>query len=425
MFRNIARLFYTGIFSLALPFLFLRLWLRSFKLPAYRRRWHERLGLFQSPPSTGGLWIHAVSLGEVNAASLIIKAFKKSFPQIPITITTMTVTGSQRVKDLFADQVFHVYVPYDVPVFISLFLRKIKPRLAVIMETELWPNLLHMTYSYQIPLILANARLSERSAKNYTKIKFLVEPMLKKFAFIATQSELEKQRFIQLGANPSDIETIGNIKFDLEIPADVAIQAEQLKQALGQKIIWVAGSTHEGEEEILLEIYQKLQIHHPQLLLFLIPRHPERFESVYQLCIEKHLSPCRRTELNSNQSNFNVLIGNTTGELLTFYQLADFVFVGGSLVPIGGHNFLEAALLKKAIIVGNQLFNFTEIANLFRKNQAFIEVTTAEELQSTIEKLLQHPEQKNDLAQKAYDVAIKNRGALNRLLVKLSVYFSG
>ena len=275
------RRIYTLFYWLLLPFILFRLLWRSRKAPAYRRRWLERFGIFNSEVKPGSLWVHAVSLGEVIAAVPLINEFRKQYPDEPVTITTMTPTGSERVKAVYGDSVLRVYVPYDIPLLIQKFINKVKPRLLVIIETELWPNLLYVCNKNHLPVLLANARLSERSARNYARVKTITAQMLQNISKIAVQTKAEADRYIGLGLPPDRITVTGSIKFDIRIPQDLEDKAAGLRRLLGiDRRIWVAASTHEGEEEQVLKAYAKIRQHFPNALLILVPRHPERFPAV-------------------------------------------------------------------------------------------------------------------------------------------------
>lgn len=263
----------------------IRLLWRSHRAPAYRRRWKERFAHFPAPQKKGGLWVHAVSLGEAIAAIPLIKGFLANHPDELVTVTTMTPTGSEKILAAFGDKIFHVYVPYDLPRIVKRFLFKIKPQLAVIIETELWPNLLYYTAQQHIPILLANGRLSERSAKRYARIKPIAKSMLQCFSYLAVQTKIEAARFIKLGIEPRKVIVTGSIKFDTQIPRDLEDKSQGLRRLLGlERLIWIAGSTHEGEEEQVLDAFATVKASFPNLLLILVPRHPERFNKVASLC---------------------------------------------------------------------------------------------------------------------------------------------
>ena len=278
------RLLYSFLLYLFLPFIFLRLWWRSFRLPGSGNRVSERLGFYPFK-LRDCIWIHAVSVGETMAALPLIKALKNRYQQCPILVTTMTLTGAERVQKALGNEVTHAYIPYDLPDAIKRFLRSAKPLIAIIMETELWPNLMAITHAKGIPICLMNARLSAQSARGYRRIQPLTRQMLSAIEVIAAQGQSDAKRFIELGANQNQVTMTGSIKFDLELPDDVVKKAEILRQQLGgeERFIWVAASTHEGEEEIILAAHHQLRIKNPTSLLILVPRHPDRFDPVFKL----------------------------------------------------------------------------------------------------------------------------------------------
>ena len=414
------RTLYTLLFHLGLPLVAIRLWLRARKAPAYARRIGERFALNLPVMQPGGIWVHAVSVGESIAAAPMIRELLKRYPQLPITVTCMTPTGSERIQALFANEprIQHCYLPYDLPWAAARFLERVKPRLGVIMETELWPNHIHQCAKRGIPVALANARLSARSAKGYARFAGLTRPMLEEMSLIAVQTEAEAERFRLLGARPECVEVTGSIKFDLSIDPQLPIKARDLReqwQAL-ERPVWIAASTHEGEDEILLSAHRQLLASYPNGLLILVPRHPERFNSVFQLCQREGFATVRRSSGEPVAAQTQVLLGDTMGELLFLYALADSAFVGGSLVPNGGHNLLEPAALAKPVLSGPHLFNFLEIAAKLREAAALEEVEDAQGLALAVQRLFELPQDAQRMAEAGLKVMQLNQGALQRLL---------
>ena len=414
------RTLYTLLFHLGLPLVAIRLWLRARKAPAYARRIGERFALNLPVMQPGGIWVHAVSVGESIAAAPMIRELLKRYPQLPITVTCMTPTGSERIQALFANEprIQHCYLPYDLPWAAARFLDRVKPRLGVIMETELWPNHIHQCAKRGIPVALANARLSARSAKGYARFAGLTRPMLEEMSLIAVQTEAEAERFRLLGARPECVEVTGSIKFDLSIDPQLPIKARDLReqwQAL-ERPVWIAASTHEGEDEILLSAHRQLLASYPNGLLILVPRHPERFNSVFQLCQREGFATVRRSSGEPVAAQTQVLLGDTMGELLFLYALADSAFVGGSLVPNGGHNLLEPAALAKPVLSGPHLFNFLEIAAKLREAAALEEVEDAQGLALAVQRLFELPQDAQRMAEAGLKVMQLNQGALQRLL---------
>jgi 3-deoxy-D-manno-octulosonic-acid transferase len=418
------RFLYSVLFHLGLPLVALRLWLRARKAPAYAQRVGERFSFGLPPMQRGGIWVHAVSVGESIAAAPMIRRLLKLYPLLPITVTCMTPTGSERIKALFAGEprIQHCYLPYDLPWAAGRFLDHVQPRLGVIMETELWPNHIHQCAKRGIPTVLANARLSNRSAQGYGRFAKLTRPMLAEISGFAVQTETEAQRFLDLGARPECVEVTGSIKFDLSIDPQLLVRAVEQREQWHcvQRPTWIAASTHAGEDEAVLAAHRQLLISHPDALLILVPRHPERFNSVHDLCQQQGFETARRSSAQAVTSTTSVLLGDTMGELLFLYALADCAFVGGSLVPNGGHNLLEPAALAKPVISGPHLFNFLEIAALLRFAGALEEVSDAKGLATAVQQLFDTPAKAQQMADAGLRVMHANQGALQRLLDMLA-----
>ncbi|HBW09242.1 MAG: 3-deoxy-D-manno-octulosonic acid transferase [Pseudomonas sp. BICA1-14] len=416
------RTLYTLLFHLGLPLVFLRLLWRAWRAPAYSRRIGERFAFGLPPLRPGGIWVHAVSVGESIAAAPMIRELMARYPHLPITVTCMTPTGSERVQALFGDSVQHCYLPYDLPWAAARFLERARPKLAVVMETELWPNHIHQCARRGIPVALANARLSARSARGYARFARLTAPMLAKLSLIAVQTEAEAERFRQLGARDECVEVTGSIKFDLTIDPALLERASKLRQqwAALERPLWIAASTHAGEDEIILAAHRQLLGEHPQALLILVPRHPERFASVYESAVRDGFVAVRRSTGEAVGADTQVLVGDTMGELLFLYALADIAFVGGSLVPNGGHNLLEPAALGKPVLSGPHLFNFLEISAQLRAAGALREVENASELVSAVDALWSDLPYAERMRTAGLVVLKNNQGALERLLAGLA-----
>jgi len=412
------RTLYTLLLHLALPLIALRLYLRGRNAPAYRQRIAERFALKLPPLKPGGIWVHAVSVGESIAAAPLIRALRERHPELPITVTCMTPTGSERIRALFGDQVQHCYLPYDLPWAAARFLDRLQPKLAVIMETELWPNHIHQCARRGIPTVLANARLSEKSARGYARFTGLTRPMLAEMSWIAAQTEAEAERFRQLGARSECVSVTGSIKFDLTIDPELKSRAQTLRASWGatNRPVWIAASTHAGEDEIVLAAHRQLLQRHPDSLLILVPRHPERFGAVHALCQRAGLRTVCRSSGQPVVGADQVLLGDTMGELLFLYALADVAFVGGSLVPNGGHNLLEPAALGLPVLSGPHLFNFLEIAEQLRGAGGLAEVAGGEALALQLLRLLNEPGLRQRMGCAGLAVLQRNQGALERLL---------
>ena len=412
------RTLYTLILHLALPFIFLRLSWRAWRAPAYGQRIGERFAIGLPAFRGGGIWIHAVSLGESIAAAPLIRELLARHPELPITVTCMTPTGSERIQALFGERIQHCYLPYDLPWACARFLDRLQPKLAVIMETELWPNHIHACHGRGIPVALANARLSERSARGYARFARLTGPMLGELDLIAAQTEVEAERFRQLGARPTCVEVTGSIKFDLSIDAELPRRAAELRDRWGAagRPVWIAASTHAGEDEVMLQAHRQLLDEHPEALLILVPRHPERFDQVFELCRREGFATVRRSTEEVPGAEVQVLLGDTLGELLFLYALADLALVGGSLIANGGHNLLEPAALGKPLLSGPHLFNFLEIAAQLRGAGDLLEVEDAAQLHAALRMLFADPAQAQQRAEAGLAVMRANQGALTRLL---------
>ena len=424
--NSMNRTLYTLLLHLALPLILLRLLLRSRQAPAYRQRIAERFACRLPELRHGGIWVHAVSVGESIAAAPLVRLLRERYPQLPITITCMTPTGSERIRALFAADIAsgavqHCYLPYDLPRAAARFLDRLQPCLAVIMETELWPNHIHLCAQRGIPTVLANARLSEKSARGYARFAGLTRPMLAEMSLIAAQTAVEAERFRQLGARPECVSVTGSIKFDLRIDPDLPARARALRaewQAT-ERPVWIAASTHAGEDEQILAAHRQVLRQHPEGLLILVPRHPERFDAVHALCQREGFATVRRSTATPVTRKDRVLLGDSMGELLFLYALADVAFVGGSLVPSGGHNLLEPAALGLPVLSGPHLFNFLEIATHLRNANALREVNGSDALALQLVQLLGEEVLRQRMGRAAALVIELNRGALEKLVVRL------
>lgn len=415
------RYLYTLLFYFSLPIILLRLWRRARKTPAYASRISERFGYLPTSVAKNGIWVHSVSVGETLAAIPLIKTLKKQHPELPIIVTTTTPTGSARVLAALEGQVVHTYAPYDLPDALQRFLQQVQPRLLVLMETELWPNLLHTCAQRKIPVILANARLSARSAKGYQRINFLTRPMLQQITLIAAQYSADAERFVALGLDPARVKITGNLKFDLDIPKDLTAKASVLRNQWGAKRpVWIAASTHEGEDEIVLAAHAEIRKVLPQTLLIIVPRHPERFARVTALCRKQGYNTALRSAQEACNATTDIFIGDTMGELLSFYAAADVAFVGGSLIEQGGHNPLEPAALGIPVITGPHMFNFDVITQQLQSANALVEIHDTQQLATQVIDLLQNKSKRETMGNHGREVVATNRGALDRQLALIN-----
>lgn len=408
------RLLYTILLTLATPFILLRLLWRSTRQKAYRQRIIERFAFYPALKNKQSIWIHAVSVGETHAAFPLIKFLVQQYPQFKILVTTTTPTGSAEILKQFGDQVLHYYTPYDLPIIINRFLKKMQPRLCIIMETELWPNLLHYTHKKRIPILLANARLSEKSFQGYKKISSLMRNMLNCFTTIAAQSAEDGERFLKLGLDKNKLLVSGNIKFDTSMPANLSENAQALRAHWQQRPTWIAASTHDGEEEIILHAHKKILQQFPNALLILVPRHPERFNKVANLC-RANFSVARRSENQLPEDNTQIYLGDTMGELRLLYAASDVAFVGGSLVPIGGHNPIEPALLNLPIINGPHFHNFKMITTQIEQAGGLKIIHDGDELAALVILLLKDPHLRQQYGENARKLCLSHSGALQLL----------
>ncbi|WP_347331448.1 lipid IV(A) 3-deoxy-D-manno-octulosonic acid transferase [Marinimicrobium locisalis] len=414
------RWLYSLLLYLLTPLLLLRLLWLARGNPAWKRRWGERFGAV-GPLATERtlVWLHAASVGEVLAAQPLIRALEQE-PELALLVTTTTPTGSERVSALFGDRVHHAYAPIDLPGSVSRFLRRVQPRMLLMMETELWPNLVAACHRREIPTLLINGRLSERSARGYSRFSSLTRPMLRQLSEACIQNRADAERFQDLGLRPETTHITGNIKFDLTLEESVRRHAETLRRQWRPEVsrpVWIAASTHRGEDEVILEAFGRVRSQMAtNPLLVLVPRHPERFEPVTQLCRERGFQVACRSENAALGAEVSVLVGDVMGELLAMYGASDVAFVGGSLIPNGGHNLVEAAAWGLPLLSGPSQFNFAEVSKLLSDAGALKTVGNAEELTEAVIELLDLDELRSARGNAAREVAEANRGALEKTL---------
>ncbi|HEX5277319.1 MAG TPA: lipid IV(A) 3-deoxy-D-manno-octulosonic acid transferase [Fluviicoccus sp.] len=420
------RWFYSLLLHLLLPLLLLRLYWRGRQAPGYRANPGQRFGFARNLPP-GGIVVHAVSLGETLASQPLVNALLKDHADLPLIVTNTTATGAERTRALWADRVTQCFLPYDYPWAVRRFLDRTRPRLFVVMETELWPNLLHELARRRVPVLLANARLSDRSARGYSRISGLTRPMLQCLTALAAQDDATAGRFAALGMPSSRITVTGSLKFDLALPADLPQRVEVLRDEwrLGGRPVWVAASTHEGEDAVVLDVFRQARLRFPTLLLILVPRHPERFERVAELLQKQDCRYVRRSLGQVVTPDTEVLLGDSMGELLLWLGLADVAFVGGSLVAVGGHNPLEPAALSVPVLTGPVMFNFQQITDTLAQAGALVQAEDALSLLARLTEWLSAPEQARAAGAAGAAVVAANRGALARHLMLVSRLLSG
>mgnify|MGYP000727499485 CR=1 FL=1 len=417
------RYLYSLVLYLATPVLLAYLLWRSRREPAYRRGVAERFGLQRPVAPRDAVWVHAASVGEVQAVSSLIRACQARWPDRPVVISTLTPAGHAHVTRLFGDTVQPVLLPFDQPHAMRRFLATLRPRVAVIMEMELWPNLFAAVRRRGIPLLLINARLSARSARRYRRLGRLVRDMLATPATIAAQTQADADRLIALGAPAARVQLTGNLKFDVAVPAPRG-EVEGLPRAgAGRRPVWIAASTRDGEEPLVLKAFDRVRAEHADALLVLVPRHPDRFETVAALCRAQGLTLARRSR-GEDPAAANVLLGDTMGELSVLYSAADVAFVGGSLVPLGGQNVLEPAAMGLPVIVGPHTFNFSRVVDQLLECGGALRVTDAAALGTTVSRLLGDADERRDRGHRGQALIAANRGAGERVLTLLAAFLT-
>ena len=419
------RALYSWLLRLAFPYVCLRVFWRGLRNRDYWRRIPERFGFI---PSLGGarvIWVHAVSVGEVRAAAALVQTLCERYSDHRIVLTAMTPTGSATARSLFGDRVTHCYVPYDYPSVVNRFLDRTRPALVLILEKELWPNLVHFSRARGIPVCVVNAQLSEKSLRGWRRLGTLATTTFDQITAYAAQTDADARRLITAGARPEAMQVVGSIKFDLTLPADLPARAQALRHGWGAaRPVWLAASTHEGEEDAVLRAHAVLKMRFPGLLLVLVPRHPERFDSVARLCERAGFQVARRSDAPPRAATqptvlaptVDVLMGDTMGELQIFYSACDVSFIGGSLVPVGGHNFLEAAAVGRPFVFGPGMRNIEEIARLAVARGAGVQIAQGEQLAQAIGNFLADADQRTRAGDAGRQMVAENRGALARTL---------
>ena len=411
------RILYSVVLYLLAPLVVLRLLWRGLSQRGYWRRWPERFGFGPALGAPKLIWVHAVSVGEVRAAQPLVRRLLETHPDHAVLITTMTPTGSEQVLSLFGDSVMHCYVPYDLPTAVARFLKRARPRLALVMETELWPNIFHLCRARSIPVIVANVRMSEQSMRRYLRFKSLTAATLQQVSLLAVQSEADAARLRALGAPEEIIRVTGSIKFEINLPASLREVGEVLRNTWGRgRSIWIAASTHEGEDAQILAAYDDVKARIPSLLLVLVPRHPERCAAVARLCRRAGHSVTLHSERLTVDDRTDIVLGDTMGELQVFFTAGDVAFIGGSLVRHGGHNPLEASAVGVPVVFGPHMFNFAEISQLTLESGAGTEVRDVGELARAVIDYLERPDLRARAGEAGRRMVAQNRGALDNTL---------
>ncbi|WMC10336.1 lipid IV(A) 3-deoxy-D-manno-octulosonic acid transferase [Oceanimonas pelagia] len=417
----IYRLAYNLLIHLFSPLLLALLYRPQRGKPGFGKRWPEHLGLV--PPTTGQrpVWLHAVSVGEMVAATPLIKQLKSEHPELPVLVTTTTRTGADQAAKL-GNLIEHRYAPLDFPWAVALFLRRVRPRALLIMETELWPNWLAACGKRSLPVMVLNARLSARSADRYRKFHRIFRLLSQNITHIACQYQDDADRFAGLGMPKHRLSVTGSIKFDIDYDDDVRNQGQMLRAQLGEKRpVWIAASTHEGEDEQLLDAHKSLLQRFPDALLILVPRHPQRFEQVAALVRQQGLSLHRRTG-GEHDADFQVYLGDTMGELPLMLAAADVAFVGGSLIEHGGHNLLEPAALGKPVLTGPSTFNFSDIHQRLENHNALLTVTDSDSISHALATLMADKAYRQTLGHNARLTVENNKGAIAKTMAPLQTF---
>jgi 3-deoxy-D-manno-octulosonic-acid transferase len=406
---------YTALLVLLLPYVLLHLLWRGRRQPAYLRHWGERFGFYSRPPQEPIIWLHTVSVGETRAAVPLVKALQARFPDHRILFTHMTPTGRETGEQLFGEQVTRCYLPYDYPFAVRRFLDHFRPRFGLLLETEIWPNLIEACHRRSIPLALVNARLSEKSARRYAKFGTLSRISLQKLALVAAQTDDDARRLTELGADK--VEIMGNLKFDMTPPDSAVSDGMALRETFGAgRRVLLAASTREGEEAWLLDALDRLEMND---LLLIVPRHPQRFDEVATLLGQRGISYRRRSQGENLSPDVRVLLGDSMGELFTYYAACDVAIIGGSLLPFGGQNLIEACAMAKPVVLGPHTYNFAEAASHALAAGAAVQVKDRDELATTSLALLSDPFRRQAMGDAGLRFSQQHRGATNRLMTLL------
>ena len=420
------RLFYSVMWWLALPLVLARLWLRGRKEPGYRRHWGERLGFYSGAPSAAQtLWVHAVSVGETRAAEPLIDALLAAYPSSRIVLTHMTPTGRATGKALVANhcgRLLQSYLPYDTGFMVRRFIGHFKPSVCILMETEVWPNLIAGCNARDVPVVLANARLSERSLRKATRLGALMLDAARGIALVAAQTAADAQRVRSLGVQR--VEITGSIKFDVVVPDAALAVGAALRGAIGARPVLLCASTREGEEELILEAFQQARAALPaDVLLLIVPRHPQRFDEVEKMIAARGLNVQRRSRLALDgaplPADVAVLLGDSMGEMFAYYAACDVAFVGGSLLPLGGQNLIEPAALGKPVLIGQHTFNFALVTEDALAAGGALRIADAAGLMSQAACLLGDTAARDAMGRNALAFANQHRGATRRTLALL------
>ena len=424
---------YTFLITLLIILISPYLLLRSLLQGSFRREWTCRMGFLPKLPPEHPIWVHAASVGEVFCCVPLLKRIRREFPTCPTVMTTMTRTGHEAATKQVAEADTVLFLPFDHPVIVRRVLRKIRPRFLLIAETELWPNLLRFCQEQGTPIVLFNGRISDRSFPRYRFFRFFFRELLKAVTLFLMQTEKDRHRIIEIGAPEERTRVVGNIKFDQAVPSWAEGDPDPIARSLGlsgKEQVLIAGSTHAGEEEVLVDLFRTLEEIYPSLVLILAPRHLNRLDEVEKILKRKGVFYKRRSSLSPDgfksgdprETRPRVVLLDTMGELMKLYRLGTVVFIGGSLVPVGGHNPLEPLLFRKCVLFGPQMFNFREISRLLVNEGGAIEVEGSEDLGSRLNYLLANQAAREEIGEKGYQFLLKNRGTTERIFEAIRPY---
>ncbi|MCJ0825598.1 lipid IV(A) 3-deoxy-D-manno-octulosonic acid transferase [Luteimonas sp. 50] len=421
--RVLRGLYVVALYLLAPVTVYHLIW-RGFRQGDYFQRWNERYAVYGDEPQAATVWVHAVSVGEVNAAAPLVNALRTRRPDLRILVTSITPTGSERIRALWGDKVEHVYLPYDLPGAVSRFLRHYRPTLALVLETELWPNLLFGCRDHGVPAYIVNARLSERSLRGYRVLRPLLRRALRTLRAVLAQSQGDAARFVRLGADADTTLVSGNLKYDVAVGAGWPDFAAAFAARIGGRPAWIAASTHVDEEAAVIAMHRRLRGRWPDLLLLWAPRHPERFKAVAQQAVDAGWRVATRKLTQWPDRDDAVFVIDTLGELMPFYGCARVAFVGGSLQDVGGHNLLEPAAVGTAVVSGPHLHNFADIAAHMRAAGALQVGEDAQQVGDHVERLLDDAPARAAMVAAAHALVDQGRGALRRTLDRIAVDLS-
>lgn len=416
------RFLYSLLLYLLLPLMPLKLIWRGIKQPDYLKHWNERFGFYDACPNKPLIWLHCVSVGETRAAAPLVQSLLHKYPDYQILLSHSTPTGRATSEQLFADTVQRVYLPYDVPFAVNRFLKHFDPAIGVLLETELWFNLIASCKQRQIPLLLVNARLSEKSAQGYSKLAKLVHDGLQALSITAAQTSQDAERLKKLGAK--HVEVVGNLKFDVMPPENAITAGQHLRHLFGtNRPVFLAASTREAEEAMVLDALMAVQI--PELLTVIVPRHPQRFNAVEALLQERGLRYEKRSSINHTvAAETQVILGDSMGELFSYYASADVCLVGGSLLPYGGQNLIEAMLMNKPVLIGEHTFNFNDVSDLAVAKCAAWRVKDLAELTVAIQSLMSNPKKQADMGLIGRDLCLSLQGATQKTVAIISDFLN-